>query len=195
MSPMLSTTNFALLIFKLLGRRCHRYSAGVPRTRIPKHDFYRKLCGITRRVPQWCVAAAKGFQNMSWEPKSSFVEGVIGIVQMFHTKKVPKSLISNKKISKIIGRIPKWSLGAAKGSNNIILEQKWCQEGAKRTKIYPKVDPDRPNRPKMVPKGDQHAPKREPNRPRDLKKEPWWKKNLDSVKKKLDKPTRLLKSY
>ena len=69
-----------------------------------------------------------------------------------------------------MGRVPKWCLAAAKGSNNVISQQTWCNKDAKWTKNDPKVLQNHQNDYKMLPKGNQKVRNWEPKRPRDLQK-------------------------
>ena len=67
-------------------------------------------------------------------------------------------------------KLPKWCLAAVKGTKNMILKQTWCQKDAKWTENDPKVVQNHQTYHKMMPKGYQSAPKREPKRARDLQK-------------------------
>ena len=85
-------------------------------------------------------------------------------------EKGTENVIFIEKLFKIMRRVPKWCLAAAKGSKNMILEQTWCQKDAKWTKNYPKVVQNQQTYHKMMPKGYQSAPKRAPKRARALQK-------------------------
>ena len=50
-------------------------------------------------------------------------------------EKGTENMIFIKHLFKIMRRVPKWCLAAAKESKNMVLEQTWCQKDAKWTKM------------------------------------------------------------
>ena len=56
-------------------------------------------------------------------------------------EKGTEHVIFIENLLKIMRRVPKWCLAAAKGSKNMIVEQTWCQKDAKWIKNDSKVVP------------------------------------------------------